>query len=599
MSSADKLAQQYRKIRFLPSWELLIIETFILGAVLGTLVYSISGGLNRALLGFFDGLFSLALGSIVSALILVFCSREEIITLKRMMAMVTVGMILLGAGLVVSSIFANLAADPYLLEKGYFVSCGILTSYSFIILAAITDKRTAQLFFLTIVQPIIIILLHIFILYITSNSYLFNINLLILFLSMVAISLLLSRWYFNSIANVGKGLIGYSSILVLQAFMEALLLDRTGLLEMILKALAEEEDVDIKTFYFESAAQKGMIVAPYFHPGPFRDIGSSKLPTRIALEFIKRGIYPVVFHTPTTHEKDIILKDDCERVMSAIFSGENSQGSTMASPIIVGKSGNITITAQIFDERPLVVISRSPLPTEDLPEYVNDFCMEKLAEKGYSDGAVVDAHNSMVANFTELSEDDMRNLTKALDEVLEKTKAIGRGALKAGFSNITLDKYSIKEGIGDAGIMVMVTEVDGVKGAFVSIDGNNMVVGLRDKIKDALRSLGYDYAEITTTDTHVVTGHTGGEGYFPLGKAIPETDLITKILEAVSEADSRKTECSVKFSKRKVESVYLLGNKGLENIWRVTNDTMRVAKRRLVVLLILLIAAGSILYYVA
>ena len=224
---------------------------------------------------------------------------------------------------------------------------------------------------------------------------------------MVIISLLLGRWYFASIAKVGKELIGYSSILILQAFIEALLLDKTGLLEMILKALAEESDIEIKTFFFENGYQKGMVVAPFFHPGPFRDIGSSKLPTRIAVEFLKKQIFPIVFHTPTTHEKDLILKKDCERVMETVFSGDNSSGSRVANPMVVGKSGNITITAQIFDDIPLAVISRSPLPTEDLPEYVNTFCMEKLAQKGYSDGAIVDAHNSMVANFTELTGEDI------------------------------------------------------------------------------------------------------------------------------------------------------------------------------------------------
>ena len=598
MSSADKLAQQYRKIRFLPSRELLVIETFLLGAALGTIVYYISGGVNRALLGFVDGLFSLALGSILSAVVINWGSKEELLTFKRMMAMVNVGMLLLGIGLVVSAIFANLYADPYLLEKGYFVSCGILTSYVFIILAAITDKKAFQLFFLTILQPIIIISLHIFILYFTSNYYLLNIKLFIIFPIMVIISLLLGRWYFASIAKVGKELIGYSSTLILQAFIEALLLDKTGLLEMILKALAEESDIEIKTFFFETGDQKGMVVAPFFHPGPFRDIGSSKLPTRIAVEFLKKQIFPIVFHTPTTHEKDLILKKDCERVMETVFSGDNSSGSRVANPMVVGKSGNITITAQIFDDIPLAVISRSPLPTEDLPEYVNTFCMEKLAQKGYSDGAIVDAHNSMVANFTELTEEDIQDIDKALEEVLEKARASGQGTLKAGFSNVQLEKYSIKEGIGEAGIMAMVTEVNGVKGVFVSVDGNNMVVGVRDKIKEALSAMGYDRAEITTTDTHVVTGYTGGEGYFPLGKAIPETDLIEKIIEAVGKADSRKTECSVKFSKRKVESVYLLGNRGLENLWKVTNDSLRVAKRRLIVLLILLIVIGSLLYYI-
>jgi putative membrane protein len=573
--------------------------TFLLGAILGVAIYSISGGIGRAPLGLLDGLLSLAFGSILSAVIINKASMDEVLTLKRTLALVIVGMFLLGTGLIVSSILANLFADPYLLEKGYFVSCATLTAYFFIILAVMSNKKGFKLLLLVVIQPITVILLHTFTLYITNNYYLLTINYFFIFIIIIFTSLLFSWWYFTSIANVGKALLGYNSILILQAFIDALVLDKTGLLEVILKSMAEESDVEIRTFRFGSENQNGTVIVPFFHPGPFKDIGSSKLPTRIAVEFLKQGVFPVVFHSPTTHDKDLILKNDCERVMETIFTDDMSPGSSKAYPMVIGKSGNITVTAQIFDETPLVVISRAPLSTEDLPENINTLCMEKLAEMGYSDGAIVDAHNSMVANVTELTEEDAKDIDNALGKAMDIAKGVGQGILTVGFSNTRLDSYSIKEGIGEAGIMTMVTEVNGLKGAFVSVDGNNMVVGLRDKIKEALKEIGYECAEITTTDTHVVTGHTMGEGYFPLGKAIPETVLLEKIVKAVVEADSRKAECSVKFSKRKVESVYLLGNRGIENLWRVTHDTMKVARRRLVVLLFLLIFTGAFLYYIA
>lgn len=597
MSSADNLARQYRNIHFLPSRELLIVGIMALGIVQGVVIYTIAGGVSRVLLGFIDGLISLAIGSALSAVFLRSLVKEEILTFKRLMAMVIVGMFLLGIGLAASSLVASINGDLRLLEKGYFVSCAILSSYTFIILSSTTKKSAFQLTFLAILQPVIIILLHTIVLSITNNISLLNINFVTIFLVMVAASIFLSRLYFNSIANVGKELIGYSTILILQGFLDALVLDKTGIIENVLKALAEESDVEIKTFEMFNGSQRAMVVAPFFHPGPFRDIGSSRLPTRIAVEFLRKTILPVVFHTPTTHERDLILKTDCDRVVATVLSEVKGPESGSAYPMASVKDGNITITAQIFDEIPLAVISRAPLPTEDLPEYVNTFCMEKLAKKGYSDGAIVDAHNSMVANFTDLSEEDKVSIAKSLEEVLDRVTAGGKGVLKAGFSNVSLEDYSIKDGIGQAGIMVMVTEVNGVKGALVSVDGNNMIVGLRDKIKDALGQIGYGLAEITTTDTHVVTGHTSGEGYFPLGKCVPEKYLIEKIVKAVGLADSRKAECSVKFSKRKVEGVYLLGDRGLENLWKVTNDSFKVAKMGVFVLSALLIVTGVLLYY--
>ena len=52
----------------------------------------------------------------------------------------------------------------------------------------------------------------------------------------------------------------------------------------------------------------------------------------------------------------------------------------------------------------------------------------------------------------------------------------------------------------------------------------------------------------------------------------------------------------MKFSKRKLEDVYLLGNKGLENLWEVTDKSLKVAKSRLIVLVFLLLASGIIVY---
>jgi hypothetical protein len=51
----------------------------------------------------------------------------------------------------------------------------------------------------------------------------------------------------------------------------------------------------------------------------------------------------------------------------------------------------------------------------------------------------------------------------------------------------------------------------------------------------------------------------------------------------------------VKFSKRKVEDVYLFGNKGIEDIWKVADKTIKVAKQGVAVLSILLITSGIIL----
>ena len=59
--------------------------------------------------------------------------------------------------------------------------------------------------------------------------------------------------------------------------------------------------------------------------------------------------------------------------------------------------------------------------------------------------------------------------------------------------------------MGTGGITAIVVQVDKQKTAYVVIDGNNMISGLREKILAALTSVGFDESEVFTTDTHAVS----------------------------------------------------------------------------------------------
>jgi len=152
------------------------------------------------------------------------------------------------------------------------------------------------------------------------------------------------------------------------------------------------------------------------------------------------------------------------------------------------------------------------------------------------------------------------------------------------------------DGIGGGGVMALVTSVEGEKAAFVSIDGNNMVSGLREKIVSELIQSGYAVAEVATTDTHVVTGLGKGEGYHALGVAIPEAVIIKKVVEAVREAESQMSECLVNLSKQTVPRLHLLGDCGIEVLWNVTDQSIKVAKSRLCVAIVGLMILGTAIY---
>ena len=65
----------------------------------------------------------------------------------------------------------------------------------------------------------------------------------------------------------------------------------------------------------------------------------------------------------------------------------------------------------------------------------------------------------------------------------------------------TLDKH---DGVGESGIKTMIIEVDNQRTAYVLFDSNNMEIGFRQEIIDAVSDLDIDEIEVMTPDTHTV-----------------------------------------------------------------------------------------------
>ena len=76
--------------------------------------------------------------------------------------------------------------------------------------------------------------------------------------------------------------------------------------------------------------------------------------------------------------------------------------------------------------------------------------------------------------------------------------------------------------------------------AYVVIDGNNMVSGLREEILTSLKGLGIEEGEVFTTDTHSVSALIlGKQGYHPIGEAMDKRKLVDYIKQATLEATSK------------------------------------------------------------
>lgn len=596
LSITDGLAKKYKNMFSLPSQNYLLLGLIIFGTFIGFSAYGVLGRAEE--LGIIDGFFTLSIASVLSTFLIKVIVKDGFLTLKRIFGLAFFELLILGAILIVGAGLSRTLGDSQIFEKFYFISCGALTALGTIIVGSTVKLRIARLFVAGVSQPSFIVLSHCVVLYVFGliNNKLGIYSFVVAFLVMSVSSFFVAIWYILSIKKIGEGILGYDTLTLFRAFIGAIVLDETSLLEKMLETLAVVSKAEISIFDFNGETVKGRIVVPQIHPGPFRELGSSKLPTKLAQKLKKIGVCPLIFHSPTTHEKDLISSKECDLIINAVSSFKINDKGNGVTRSVTKKKGDVTVTCQILDGVPLVVITRSPIPTEDLPERVNEICIKKLEEMGFSNGVVVDAHNVMDNSIKEFREKDEKDLLEALRECVEDLKKEPMSKGFVGFFNSIIDDHSLSDEFGDAGIMAMVIEVNGQKTAYVVLDGNNMVVGLRERLVEILKEEGYLNSEIATTDTHVVVARKAREGYSPIGKNL-DWDLITKkVIEAVKEADSNKEECCVKFSKISLDGVHFLGGQGIEKLWFVVDKSLSKAKVRTAITCFVLFSMGVLVY---
>jgi putative membrane protein len=137
--------------------------------------------------------------------------------------------------------------------------------------------------------------------------------------------------------------------------------------------------------------------------------------------------------------------------------------------------------------------------------------------------------------------------------------------------------------MGFGGITVIVVKVGEQKTAYVVIDGNNMVSGLREKILSSLKSMDISEGEVFTTDTHSVNAVIlSDRGYHPIGEAMDHEKLIGYIKEATLAAVSDLERAKAAARSITVPNVKVIGEKKLETLCLLTDRTLQKAKKTVI-----------------
>jgi len=363
-------------------------------------------------------------------------------------------------------------------------------------------------------------------------------------------------------------------------------------IESFFTAISVPARVRVGTLTFRTAkGTKVVFVAPLVHPGPMGYIGGSDLPAKLraGLEDVAGAV--LVAHGPTTHDENPANTKEVEKLSPLVR--ELIRGTTPsreASPMVRVREGKANVCVQVFGKRALIVASLAPNPTDDIESALGFAATQEARLAGVEDAVFVDAHNCMelgsgLTHFgTAAAHDILAGTRKAVVQAL----ASERGPLRVGVAS-RRGIGSPGEGIGAEGIQALVTEVSGARTALVLFDGNNMIPGLRDKIRDRLAPLVQD-VEVLTTDNHSVNVTLGG--FNPVGLAYDHGALVDATEQLLREAIGDLEPAEAGIASGHVDDLYVFGPESSARLTTSVNSTIAILRPAFVATFLLALTAS-------
>jgi putative membrane protein len=370
----------------------------------------------------------------------------------------------------------------------------------------------------------------------------------------------------------------------------------TEQLERFFGTHAVEADLRVTVVQFRTGGvAKATIALPTVHPGPFAAVGASDLPRKLASSLTPGAGTVFVPHTPCNHDLDLPGEAEVDRIRTAtrdLLAFARVSPQPRASPLVSPRPGSL-VRAQVLGEAVLTIISQAPEASDDIdyaivnPYYGRSFGNETPVL------AFIDGHNSYYNDTGDLTYGSPVHRQLALDLEAAIPLALGQarsGSIRVGVATRT-DYSVVDHGIGPEGLRVLVVEAAGARTAYILLDGNNLVKGLREPILEAVRDL-VDAAEVMTTDNHVV--HEVDGSLNVLGQRYPIDRLAHDIRAVVERALADLTPVEVAAASGEVPSVRVLGPGWTVRLLTSLGDTLSVFANSALLTFLLLVTSSMV-----
>jgi putative membrane protein len=309
------------------------------------------------------------------------------------------------------------------------------------------------------------------------------------------------------------------------------LTDGSKTMEDFFREIGEEVYVPQVTIFFRKEKGRGVIfTVPNVHPGPMGEIGGGILPKYLQKAFPD---LVMVSHGTATHDFNLVAEEEIEKIVTAIRAGrDRPEYSSSASRSYRYQSGSVSLLFQVFGTTLLMVSTRSPEKTEDI-EFGIGMTIMAEGHRSFPHVAFVDAHNCFTGDISSISPGSLAAMDyqQAALYAIREGPGLEQYPVEAGSSQV-LPPFTRVQGFGDQGLETLVIRTGGQTTAYVLIDGNNVLAGVREVLREYVLTL-VDEAEIMTTDSHVVNTVSGKN---PVGFNVPPDHIIPYLDQSVREA---------------------------------------------------------------
>ena len=287
-----------------------------------------------------------------------------------------------------------------------------------------------------------------------------------------------------------------------------------GIFEKRLEMYSKTSIGKVHTIKFNNCS----VFIPEFHPGPFRDVGGSKL-VEMALQR-----YDMFLHGVSGHDRNPTTAHDVRAILNAEF--DFMECSAKIPYTVHGRK--FWVKVYPFECFNLIIVhGRERI--DDLPSQVREY-----AETFFANPVVVDAHSAYGERY-EMSPSDMAEIYSLIRKAGDFNPESAE-RLRVCYSTMNLENERI---CGKVGLLLF--EFDGERHGILMVDSNNMSAELRDHLVEIGKKSGVEL-DIVTTDNHSKTGVSPKIGYEPAD--MRDSDLIGEFVDRSLSCEMEESSAS-------------------------------------------------------